>query len=84
MMLTSKTLKKWLVVISCILVETMEKRPGKKRFQMNLRTQNRCRDFFEIASASVIIQTTQVPPVYNIEKDCCDEKYHCQRFAAIR
>lgn len=65
MMEMTKTLKKWLVVISCILVLMMVRRPGKRRYQMNWRTQSRCRDFFEIPS--VINRTTPLP--YNIEKD---------------
>ena len=63
MMRMSKTLKKWLVVISCILV-TMGRRRGRKRFRTSWKTQSRCRDFFEIWR-----HLEMIARLYNIEKD---------------
>ncbi len=63
MMAMSKTLKKWLVVISCILV-TMGRRRERKRFPTSSKTPSRCRDFFEIWR-----RLEMIARIYNIEKD---------------
>jgi hypothetical protein len=59
MMMTKISKTKWLVVISCLLEIMKERKPEKKKSQMNLKTQIKLRDFFEKKNQRV---------TYNIEK----------------
>lgn len=54
MTMMSKTSKmKWLVVISCLSGTTREKRQGKKKYQMNSKTQIKLRVFSEQEGGSI-------------------------------